>query len=257
MTKLPVLISVPHGGDKTPTEISEQVCLSPKDLLADSDAFTREIYGISESVAAFVDTPCARAFIDLNRDTNDLPPTNPDGVVKTATCHGKAIYTPGNELSPKNIALLLDKYYRPYHHKIRQILVEQPEIQLALDCHSMEAIGPAISPDRGQKRPSICLGTNQGQSCSLNTAEKLARCFQIAFELNPTEITIDMPFSGGFITRTYGNQSTPWVQIEMSRNLYLAEPWFDKSQLSMQKMRLNILREQFQKALMLFFDIKM
>ncbi len=253
MKKLPVLISVPHGGDEIPLEISDHLCISRQELFADGDAFTRDIYGIADAVTAYVDTPYARAFIDLNRDTDDLPPANPDGVIKTVTCHGKAIYNPGEELSPTSVAHLLEKYYQPYHQKIRQTLTAHPEIQLALDCHSMEAIGPEISPDRGQKRPSICLGTNQGKSCSMDMAKKLAKCFQTAFELDASEVTIDKPFSGGFITRNYGNQPTPWMQVEISRNLYLTEPWFDTDKLSIQKPRLKTLREQFQNTLMLFF----
>ncbi len=253
MKKLPVLISVPHGGDETPVEIKDHLCLSQQELFADGDAFTREIYGIKDSVTAYVDTPYARAFIDLNRDTNDLPPKNPDGIVKTTTCHGKAIYTPGKELSSEDFALLIEKYYHPYHQNIRQLLDTHSDIQLALDCHSMEAIGPEISPDRGQKRPAICLGTYQGKSCTMDMAQKLAECFQTVFELDTSEVSIDKPFSGGFITRTYGNKPIPWVQIEISRALYLAEPWFDKDKLSVQKDHLKTLREKFQSTLELFF----
>ncbi len=253
MKKLPVLISVPHGGDITPMEIINQVCLSQRDLFSDSDAFTREIYGLTDVVSAYVDTVYARAFIDLNRDTNDLPPANPDGIVKTTTCHGKSIYKSDRSLTTDNIAQLLNNYYHPYHQNIQQALVTHPEIQLALDCHSMEAIGPEVSPDRGQKRPSICLGTNYGKSCSKDMAEELAKCFRTAFELDAYEVTIDKPFSGGFITQTYGNQSVPWIQIEISRGLYLTEPWFDESQLSIQKTRLELLREQFHNTLILFF----
>ncbi len=253
MKKLPILISVPHGGDEIPTEAKDRLCLSQSDLFADGDAFTREIYGVADSVTAYVDTPYARAFIDLNRDTNDLPPKNPDGIVKTITCHSKAIYTPGKELSPEDSALLIAKYYHPYHQNIRQLLDTHSHIQLALDCHSMEAIGPEISPDRGQKRPAICLGINRGKSCSMEMVKKLAECFQTTFELDATEVTIDKPFSGGFITRTYGNKPVPWIQIEISRALYLVEPWFDKDKLSVQKGHLKTLREKFQSTLELFF----
>ncbi|MDH5479852.1 MAG: N-formylglutamate amidohydrolase [Nitrosomonas sp.] len=254
MKKFPVLISVPHGGDEIPAEVKNRLCLSQQDLFADGDAFTREIYGIVDSVTAYIDTPYARAFIDLNRDTHDLPPKNPDGIVKTTTCHGKTIYSPGKELSLKDSLRLIENYYHPYHQNIRQLLDTHPDIQLALDCHSMEAIGPAISPDRGQKRPAICLGTNKGKSCPMEMAEKLATCFQTAFGLDATEIVIDQPFSGGFITRTYGNQPIPWIQIEISRALYLSEPWFDKDNLSIQKSRLRLLRGQFQEALKCFMN---
>lgn len=253
MSKFPVLISIPHGGTRMPEEIADRVCISPKDQFDDGDAFTREIYGIKDDVIHLVDTDIARVFVDLNRETTDLPPKNPDGVVKSQTCHGKPIYFPGKELDPDSIETLLQKYYVPYHQKIRDILRKTNTVQLILDCHTMEPVGPEISPDPGKKRPKICLGSRRGESCPMNTVQLLASSFQKTFQLKDSEITIDQPFSGGFITKTYGNKPISCIQIEMNRILYLSDPWFDRAQLAVDPARLAELREKFKKTLNQFF----
>jgi formiminoglutamase len=227
MSKLPILISIPHGGTKFPAEISDRVCISKKDLFEDGDAFTREIYGIRDEVQAFVETDIARAFIDLNRETSDRPPHNPDGIIKSKTCHGQPIYSPELFLDEAIIESLIQKYYDPYHNKIRDLLHTEKEIQLALDCHTMEPVGPSISSDEGKERPLLCLGNNYGKSC-------------------PDD------FAGGHITRKYGNDPIPWIQIEMNRKLYLSAPWFDNKSLTVNPSRLNQLREAFKTGLNLF-----
>jgi len=254
MNKLPVLISVPHGGTEIPIELADRVLLSAKDQFADSDSFTREIYGIEEYVSAYIDTNIARAYVDLNRDVGDRPPENPDGIIKTQTCMGKPVYKKGQELNDPLIQTLINNYYEPYHQKFRDFLDSSKNIVLALDCHSMEAVGPEISPDRGQPRPKFCLGNNNEKSCSHEVTLRFAKCLQEAFELEESEVTINKPFAGGFITRTYGMRAIPWIQVEMNRDLYLSPLWFDPVTRDIDKERLKYLKNCFQKAVINFFS---
>jgi N-formylglutamate deformylase len=253
MSKFPVLISIPHGGRQIPPEISDRVCITPKDQFEDGDALTQDIYGIKNEVLAFVEGNIARAFVDLNRDVNDRPPKNPDGVVKSMTCLGKPIYHSGKELNDELTHLLLQKYYHPYHDLIRKTLNLNSEIKLMLDCHTMEAIGPEISPDPGKTRPKFCLGSNFGKSCPIEIVQRMADCISNAFELDKEDVVIDNPFAGGHITRTYGNKPIPCIQIEMSRAMYLSHPWFDQENLKVLPDRLNQLQNSFLKALKSYF----
>ncbi len=254
MSEYPVLLSIPHGGTEIPPEIVERVCITPKDQFEDGDALTRTIYGVKDNVLACVEGKIARAFIDLNRDVNDRPPKNPDGVVKSMTCLGRPIYHKGQELDDELTDELLKKYYHPYHDSIRKTLDSTTGIKLMLDCHTMEAIGPEISPDPGRERPKFCLGSNFGKSCSIEMAERMADCIQTAFGLEDNEVVIDKPFAGGYITRTYGKNPVPCIQIEMSRILYLSEPWFDRGKLKVTPERLNQLQQCFRTALKKFFS---
>ncbi len=254
MSKLPVLLSIPHGGTEIPEELKDHACITPEDQLHDGDGFTRQIYGIKDQVAACVEASIARAFVDLNRDVDDLPPQNPDGIIKSMTCHGKPIYHPGKNPGEELIQTLIDKYYHPYHETIRSLLGSREDIQLCLDCHSMEPIGPEVAPDSGKPRPLICLGTNHHATCPEELSTKLAKCFQTVFELKEEDVTLNQPFAGGLITRTYGNWPLPWIQVEMNRKLYLADPWFDAAALTIKEERLQELREKFRKTLELFFE---
>jgi len=253
VNRLPVLLSIPHSGTWVPEEVESRVCLTRSDLFDDTDAFSREIYDLDSRVVEVVGTEIARAFIDLNRAPNDLPPKNPDGVVKTLTCYEKPIYHQGRELDSKLTVTLLRRYYHPYHLRIREV-VRRPGVTLALDCHSMASEGPAISPDTGLKRPMVCLGNRNGRSCDRETTEKLADCFRKAFALTVRQVRINYPFAGGFITRTYGNKPLPWIQVEINRALYLVPPWFDRDTLEMDSERLRELNYMFETALRMFFS---
>ncbi len=253
MSRFPVLLSIPHGGTEVPSEISDRVTISAKDQFEDSDACTREIYGLENEVLAQVQSPMARVYVDMNRSAEDRPPRNPDGVVKTQTCHGKIIYRSGRELDDAWTRRILDTYYFPYHQSITTALSEHAGLELALDCHSMEKVAPVISPDPGQPRPLICLGTNHGKSCPPELADRLAECFREGFGLEDKDVVMNKPFAGGYITRTYGEGPLPWMQVEMNRSLYLSEPWFDAETLTVQPERLKQLNQNFRKTLSLFF----
>ena len=253
MSRFPVLLSIPHGGTEVPGEIRDRVTISAKDQFEDSDALTQEIYGLGKEVLVQVQSKVARAFVDMNRAEDDRPPQNPDGVVKTQTCHGKTVYQPDKELDDASTQRLLDTYYFPYHQSIANALAQNPDLQLALDCHTMEAVAPVISPDPGQQRPLICLGNNHGKSCPQAMADRLADCFREGFGLEEKDVVLNKPFAGGYITRTYGERILPWVQVEMNRSLYLSKPWFDAESLTVQPQRLLDLNQRFFKTLSLFF----
>ena len=142
MNRLPVLISIPHGGTETPTELTNHTCITPQDLFDDSDPFTREIYDIDPWAVEVITTDIARAFVDLNRAQDDLPPKNPDGIIKSVTCYQQPIYKNGCEPDQAMIKHLIQHHYLPYHQHIQKVM-HREGIQLALDCHSMAATPPA------------------------------------------------------------------------------------------------------------------
>jgi formiminoglutamase len=76
-----------------------------------------------------------------------------------------------------------------------------------------------------------------------------------AFGFNEKEVTINRPFKGGFITRHYGNNPIPWIQIEMNRKLYLSEEYFDYNFLQMRGNHLEKLNGKFREALLHFYEL--
>lgn len=249
---LPVLICIPHGGKKVPIEVSDKVIINKQDLLDDGDAFTQEIYDIGTNALKIIKCDFARAFIDVNRNIDDLPPRVPDGVVKSMTCYKKPIYSPGKEPDAYIVNQLIKNYYLPYHDSIKHAISDD-RIELALDCHSMADIAPGISPDIGQKRPAVCLGNCLGQTSSDTTIARLAKCFEESFELEKNEVSINKPFTGKYTTKKYGLKPVPWIHVELNRRLFLDEPWFDRQNLKMNYQRLSELNSMFSKALEHFF----
>lgn len=243
---LPILVSVPHGGTETPPEVTDNVCITPAALFDDSDAFTREIYDVTAEVARVEKADIARAFVDLNRAPDNRPPANPDGVVKTVTCYDEPIYRA--PLTDETAEELLMRYYFPYHDRLREAAGD-PDLRLALDCHSMAEVPPLVAPDNDDPRPLFCLSNDNGRTCPKSLMEQLAAAITDAFEISETDVSINYPFTGGYITRSHGGGALPWVQVEMNRSLYLAETWFDRSTLAVAPERLAALRDRFAKAL--------
>jgi formiminoglutamase len=226
--------------------------------LDDSDAFSQYVYDLGARARHIVRTRIGRAFVDPNRAREDLPPDNPDGVIKSHTCYWRPIYKAGSQPDAALIERLLTKYYDPYHREIQAALAEDESsrVQLALDCHTMTPIGPDVAPDPGGKRPMVCLGDAYGSSCSQEEIDRLADCFRQAFDLKPSDVTQNEPFAGGYITRYYGGHPAPWIQIEMNVELYLDPPCVGRQELTIDPNhpRLVEARTRFEKTLRLYFD---
>lgn len=255
MQKLPVLISIPHGGLSVPDELKDKIVVEKKEIFEDIDPFTQQIYDPGDKVTAVFKTDIARTFIDLNRAPDDLPPKNPDGVIKSHTCFGEIIYKDSEQPDNPLITQMLDKYYYPFHNKIKRLIeINKNKIRLCLDCHTMAETGPVISPDKRMKRPLICLGNRFGEAAPNESIEKLRLSFVKIFKLDENQVTINNPFAGGFITRNYGNSPLPWIQVEMNRSLYLTSEYFDPDNLTVNEERLGELRNKFYLTLKHFFS---
>jgi N-formylglutamate deformylase len=246
---LPILISIPHGGSETPPEVVERVIATPAEIFEDGDAFTREIYDLGDRVAHVQSARIARAFVDLNRAEDDRPPENRDGVVKTATCFDRPVYSTPLDLATTE--LLLGRYHRPYHAGLAEA-TRHAGAALGLDCHSMAALPPPVAPDAGRPRPLFCLSNAEGRTCDPDVVARLAGCLAEAFDCPPHEVAVNQPFKGGYIVQRHGRNPLPWIQVEMNRSLYLARPWFDGARRLVDPERLRELRERFGKALTSF-----
>ena len=254
MTPLPVLLSIPHGGTKKPAELEGHLSITNKDLFDDSDPFVIELYDLGDKVKRVIKTDIARAFVDLNRSLQDMPPDNPDGLIKSKTCYDKPIYTNGKEPDDSLKTMLIEMYYNPYHQSIQKSIGEL-DLKLCLDCHSMAATAPYFSPDKNNsKRPLFCISNNDGQTSSQEMMELLADSISKSYFIDRDEISLNDPFHGGHITKTYGNKPLPWIQVEMNRSLYLSPPWFDEDALTVDANHLQKLNKQFENSLDLFFS---
>lgn len=249
--KLPFIVTVPHGGTLIPEEIKQEVILSRHDQFFDSDAFTREIFALKDMVSHNPIFLFARAYVDAGRAPAALPPEFPDGVIKSKTCYEKQIYR-NLFLSREIMETLILNYYQPFHEEINRI-IDSGKVVFGFDCHSMAETAPPIAPDAGMVRPLINLGNRDNNTSSAECIQMLAGCFKQIFDIPDHEISINKPFKGGYITRKYGNNPVPWIQIEINRSLYLKSPWFDEETLKMDHQRIVWLNERVGEVLECFY----
>ncbi len=208
--KLPLLLSVPHAGLRVPPEVEASCILTPDQIAADGDEQAAETYALEDEVEIFVTTDVARAIVDLNRAEDDR---RPDGAIKTHTCWNEPVYA--SPLAEEVAERLIARHHRPYHARLTE--AAGGRVPLAIDGHTMAAIGPPIGPMAGQERPPLCLSDVDGTSCPAGMFGRLHGCLERAFEV---EVSINHPFKGGYITRTHLSEM-PWVQLEISRGPFL------------------------------------
>jgi len=139
--------------------------------------------------------------------------------------------------------------------------LQQENLKLGVDCHSMAAVSPPIESDAGTPRPLICLGNlgdAEGLVCKpfrritsppelvLFMRDEFRKVFaheDVDLEV-PDIATANLPFSGGYITQRVGGGPMPFVQIEMSRALYLSPRFFDEATLVVQAGRIQDLNHK-------------
>jgi len=260
-SRYPFLISIPHGGTDIPTELAGRLALTQQELRYYCDPMTRELYDFRSSSQAFIDTTVSRMAVDLNRPPLPLPPRDPDGIIKLRAIDGRAVYREG--LFP-DIALIhrvMMAWYFPYHQRIDE-LIDQHDVKIAFDCHSMLPVGSAEQKDAGKKRPLICLGNNGDRkgrakkggiaTCPESWINTLADGFRSEFSYD-REVAINNPFSGGFISNAhYWRKGIPWIQVEVNRSLY--EPGSGAGHPQGCDGPVNALRERIWRVLTGFWD---
>jgi formiminoglutamase len=225
----PILISVPHGGTDVPPQVQDRIGLSPNALAYFSDPESNLLFNYSSRAAAYSTTTITRLVVDLNRPPYHLPPRHPDGVVKLRTADGTGVWKEGFIPEISLIHRLLMAHYFPYHALLDRLL-EERDIIIAFDCHTMVPVGLPGQPDAGRRRPAVCLGNNgdaQGKprargltTCPASWIVSLAGMFRQHFP-GEGDVVLNKPFSGGFISNAhYWHKGIPWVQVEVNRGLY-------------------------------------
>ena len=233
----PVVFSSPHSGRNYSEEFLKSIVLDNHEIRSSEDAYVDKIIDfITKMGAPLLIAKAPRAFIDMNRSSDELDPSLIEGVrsrsqnsrvisglgvIPRVVSNSRSIY--GGKLSRSEADLRIKNYWRPYHLAIDQLLVraeQQFGYSLLVDIHSMphEAISYL---GRFQKGTQIVLGDRFGASADLSLVEMI----ETALEASGFLVSRNVPFAGAFITQNYGRpgQSRNVVQIEIDRSLYLDE----------------------------------
>ncbi len=233
-----VVFASPHSGRDYPWSFLRKTVLDKHQIRTSEDAFVDQLFEAAvQHGAPFLKAGAPRAFLDLNRSTDELDPAliegvkksghNPRiasglGVIPRVVANGRHIYR--GKMTMAEAQRRIDGYWRPYHDVLQKKLDESRSLfgeAILIDCHSMphEALDSIV---RGVvKRPEIVIGDRFGASARCDIVDRIEAAF-VSAGLN---VVRNAPFAGAFVTQHYGRPSRNQhaVQIEIDRSLYMNE----------------------------------
>ncbi|MEP0873994.1 N-formylglutamate amidohydrolase [Trichocoleus desertorum AS-A10] len=208
---IPVIASLPHSGLLISKEITDTLKASHRHYLPNQDWHLDKLYDFLPHLGVTVlQAVYSRYVVDLNRSLQEpLFGNFWQSVVAEKTAVNTAIYrTPP---SREEVEQRVEQYYRPYHRQLQALLNEQIEkfgkVYL-LDLHSF----------LGLIEDEICLGNGNSTTCS----EHFISVVEAAFCSQSYQVVRNKSFSGGYITRYYGQMpQVEALQIEVRYPVYL------------------------------------
>lgn len=233
-----VVFASPHSGSDYSKQFLRQSVLDPQMIRSSEDAFVDLLFDAAADFGApFLKAAAPRAFLDLNRATEELDPAliegvrknghNPRvasglGVIPRVVANGRAIYR--GKISRSEAEHRIASYWRPYHARLQTLLNESHEQfgrAILVDCHSMPSEALEGVTRKGIRRPEIVLGDRFGASAHGEIVDRI----EAAFAAAGLSVVRNTPFAGAYVTQTYGRPSRRQhvIQIEIDRSLYMNE----------------------------------
>jgi N-formylglutamate amidohydrolase len=232
---VPVLLSVPHAGRDYPSELFDALRLPPAALVRLEDRYadllTRRCVRLGYPV---IMAHRARAWIDLNRDEQDIDSEMVQGALRSDYPAPGAKQRGGLGLIPRRLSgdgelwkrqftvadvqHRITSFHRPYHQAIADMLERMRQhfgVAILLDLHSM----PPIRSASAGPAPQFVVGDRFGKSAGAQYAELLmARLRTSGFHA-----ALNHPYAGAYILRRHAQPraNIHAIQLEVDRSLYL------------------------------------
>ncbi|MEP2534348.1 N-formylglutamate amidohydrolase [Shimia sp.] len=233
-----VVFASPHSGCDYPEWFVRRSLLNAHSIRSSEDAFVDQLFDSAvDNGAPFLVAGAPRAFLDLNRASDELDPAlihgvrkvghNPRiasglGVIPRVVANSRSIYS--GKLTLEEANRRIDAYWRPYHTKLQGLLDESHQMfgeAILIDCHSMprEAV-QNVSREAG-RRPEVVLGDRFGAAAHSDVVDQIAAAFAEA----GFAVSRNTPFAGAYVTQHYGRPSRRQhaIQVEIDRSLYMDE----------------------------------
>jgi N-formylglutamate amidohydrolase len=232
---IPVLVSVPHAGRDYPDIVFSALRLPRTTLLRLEDRYAdllaRTLTRIESPV---IIAHRARAWIDLNRDENDLDVDMVHGAERVNYAQPGAKQRGGLGLIPRRLSgdgdlwkhpfeladidHRIESFHRPYHAQVSDILTRMRAkfgVAILLDLHSM----PPIRQMQRDKPPRFVIGDRFGQSAGSQYAELLIE----QIRMRGHGAALNHPYAGEHILRRHAQPKANIhaIQLEVDRSLYL------------------------------------
>lgn len=233
-----VVFASPHSGRAYSQDFLRATILDTHTIRSSEDAFVDELIACAPRHGAqTIAATAPRAYIDLNRNSDELDPAvvsglrrvthNPRissglGVVPRVVANGRAIYR--GKLHLNEAKARLDAYWHPYHDQLRRMLDMTRNSfgqAILVDCHSMPHEAIDALHQHSDERPDVVLGDRFGAAAAAHVVDHI----EAAFTNAGLRVARNAPFAGAFIAQHYGRPSRNQhvVQIEIDRALYMDE----------------------------------
>ena len=244
--KFKAIFNSPHSGCIYTKGFLDSTNVEIYDLRTSEDSFVGELfYSTKFFNCLLMEAKFPRTFIDLNRSHLELDPRLISGdfrfdktarnmagmgVIPRISGNGKEIYS--KPIFAKDAIKRLESFYFPYHSHLYNLLLESKKrlgYAVLFDCHSMPSkLNLEFSNSKYNNDPDIILGDLNGTSCSSFLINEV----KAIFEKHNFFVTKNHPFSGGYITKHYGNPSDAIhvIQIEINKKLYMNENSIKKNE---------------------------
>ncbi len=234
--KVPLLVTIPHSGEKVPPQTPWLNSLPEEILMCDVDRYVDFLYqpSLDKLQIPSVKTEWHRYAADLNRIPEDVDASSVLGHANPAGMHSRGFHwvmttyrqqlMPG-PMSPETHQELVQLIYNPFHSGIQKIYadlhVQGFEKTFHIDAHSMPSLGTSEHRDPGELRADIVVSDSKGKSCDPRFKDLVIAAYATA----GFKVGYNWPYYGGRVTEQYGMPSKQQhtLQVEMNRSLYMDE----------------------------------
>lgn len=236
--KTSVVFASPHSGKAYDPAFVASSALNAHEIRSSEDAFVDLLFGSAPRFGApLLAAMAPRAFVDLNRNADELDfalirgvaktSSNPRissglGVIPRVVANGRAIYQ--GKISRDEADTRLRDIWHPYHDRLQSLLDESHDLfgeAILIDCHSMPHEAISAVNHSHLRRPDVVLGDRYGAAAGARVVERI----EAALTSAGLSVVRNSPFAGAHIAKHYGRPSLGRhvVQIEIDRSLYMDE----------------------------------
>lgn len=235
-SKMPLLVTIPHSGEKVP-ELTPWLKQLPEEvLMCDVDRYVDLLYApaLEKLKIDSVKTEWHRYAADLNRVPEDVDASSVVGHMNPAGMHSRGFHwvitTYKHSLMTEPMSLeshnkLVELVYEPFHASVRREIDKLKSLgyqkTFHIDAHSMPSVGTSEHRDPGERRADIVVSDSKGKSCDPRFKDLVIAAYVTA----GFKVGYNWPYFGGRVTEVYGqpNREQHCLQVELNRSLYMDE----------------------------------
>lgn len=206
--KVPIIVSIPHSGTYIPQTMKKELIDSV--ILANIDWYLPNLYSFLKDLEiTTIINNVSRYVIDSNREiSNSSNNSYVHNYIYTKTTFGNLMYK--KDLEDREISDRITKYYTPYHQALINLMNDKLSHFNKIYLIDLHSFGKNIEEN-------IVLGNRDGQTLN----KEFTMFIKNSLEKLDFKVSLNNPYSGGYITRKYANNKVETLQLELSYKKYI------------------------------------